>query len=163
MDYLTATLHLAEEVGAALAARLGQPAPSTVDVAALGERLLRPGAVDVAAALRLLGRASLLVVATPACRGSYAGVLKVLLDALPADGLRNVAAVPVLTAGGAAEAAAAELKLRDLLTELGAEPVTPALAVVEKDLVQLRAVAARYAEQLVLDLAVEVTTPAVLV
>src|SRR3954447_18203201 len=67
------TLHLAEEVAAALAGWLGQPAPDTLDVAALGERLFRPGDVDVAAALTRLRRATLLVAATPAYQASYTG------------------------------------------------------------------------------------------
>ncbi|GAA2352970.1 NAD(P)H-dependent oxidoreductase [Dactylosporangium salmoneum] len=138
------TLHLAEEVGAALAERLAQPVPHTIDVAALGTRLLQPGDGVVLDAIGRLQRASLLVVATPTYKGTYTGVLKVLLDQLPADGLKGVAAVTVVTAGVRPQAEATERHLRELLAELGAVPVHPGLAVVESELANAGTAAADY-------------------
>ncbi|GAA1517814.1 NAD(P)H-dependent oxidoreductase [Dactylosporangium maewongense] len=138
------TLHLAEEVGAALAERLGQPVPHTIDVAALGTRLLQTGDGAVADALSRLRRASVLVVATPTYKGTYTGVLKVLLDQLPAEGLKDVAAVTVVTAGVRPQADATERHLRELLGELAAVPVTPGLAVVESELANAGTAAAEY-------------------
>jgi FMN reductase len=140
------TLHLAEEVGSVLADRLGQPAPHTVDVAALGARILQPDLLTDA--LDRLRRASLLVVATPTYKGTYTGVLKVLIDQLPAGGLTGVAALTVVTAGVAPQAAATERHLRELLGELGATPVNPGLAVVESELTNARSLALEYASQL---------------
>ena len=142
------TLRLAEQVAAVLAGRSGWPDPQTVDVAALGHRLLQPGAADVAAALARLRTATLLVVATPTYKGSYTGVLKVLLDALPADGLCGVAAVPVVSAGTAEQAASAERHLRDLLTQLGAAPLWPTLSAVGQRLDDPAATAGAYARHL---------------
>ena len=96
--------------------------------------------------MALLKEAEVLVVATPAYKGSYTGVLKVLLDFLPAQALAGKRAVPVVTAGVAPQAAAAEALLRQLLTELGAE-VAPGLPVVEADLPSSAAIAAAYAER----------------
>ncbi|MER7005091.1 NAD(P)H-dependent oxidoreductase [Dactylosporangium sp. NPDC000555] len=138
------TLHLAEEVGAALAERLSQPVPHTIDVAALGTRLLQPGDGVVLDALSRLRRASLLVVATPTYKGTYTGVLKVLLDQLPADALRDVAAVTVVTAGVRPQAEATERHLQELLNELGAVPVQPGLAVVEPELANAGTAATEY-------------------
>ena len=138
------TLHLAEEVGAALAERLGQPVPHTIDVAALGTRLLQPGDGVVLDAIGRLRRASVLVVATPTYKGTYTGVLKVLLDQLPAEGLKDVAAITVVTAGVRPQAEATERHLRELLTELAAVPVTPGLAVVESELANAGTAAAEY-------------------
>jgi FMN reductase len=148
------TLHLAEEVGAALAARLDQPAPDTVDVAMLGPRLLVPGHGDLLWAVDRLRAASLLVVATPTYKGTYTGVLKVLLDALPAGGLARAAAVTVVTAGAPAQAAAAQRHLTELLGELGAAVVAPGLAAVEGELDRPRELAARYADRVSPDLTV---------
>src|SRR5258708_20161346 len=64
------TLHLAEEVGGALADRLGQPVPHTIDVAALGTRLLQSGDGVVADALGRLRRAGPLALAPPAPNGT---------------------------------------------------------------------------------------------
>jgi FMN reductase len=138
------TLHLAEEVGAALAARLAQPVPHTIDVAALGTRLLQPADGQVQDALDRLRRASVLVVATPTYKGTYTGVLKVLLDQLPPQALRDAAAVTVVTAGVPQQAEATERHLRELLTELAAVPVDPGLAVVEQDLANAGTAAAEY-------------------
>nr|BFE62480.1 hypothetical protein GCM10020063_070060 [Dactylosporangium thailandense] len=140
------TLHLAEEVGGALAARLGLAAPRTVDVSDLGVRLLQPGDGALAEAVAALRRASVLVVATPTYKGSYTGVLKVLLDQLPADGLKDIAAVTVVTAGVQPQADAAQRHLRDLLGELGAVPVDPGLAVVEGELANAGTAAAEYVD-----------------
>ncbi|WP_433614407.1 NADPH-dependent FMN reductase [Dactylosporangium sp. CA-139114] len=140
------TLHLAEEVGGALAARLGLTAPRTIDVSDLGVKLLQPGDGALAEAVAALRRASVLVVATPTYKGSYTGVLKVLLDQLPADGLKDIAAVTVVTAGVQPQADAAERNLRELLGELGAVLVDPGLAVVEGELANAGTAAAEYVD-----------------
>jgi FMN reductase len=139
------TRTLAAAVGAAIAARLGAAEPAVVDVGLLGTGLLAPGDAATAEALGLLREADLLVVATPTYKGSYTGVLKVLLDQLPANALAGKRAVPVVTAGVAPQAAAAEALLRQLLTELGADVAEPGLPVVEAQLPESAEVAEKYA------------------
>ena len=135
------TSTLAVAVGAALAA--GAPV-AVVEVGELGAGLLTAGDEPTANAVRLLREADVLVVATPTYKGSYTGVLKVLLDQLPAQALAGKRAVPVVTAGVASQAAAAEALLRQLLTELGAE-VAPGLPVIEADLPESKSIAEAYA------------------
>jgi FMN reductase len=135
------TSRLAIEVGNALAA--GNP-PTVIEVGELGAGLLTPGDEATTAAVAELRAADVLVVATPTYKGSYTGVLKVLLDQLPAQALAGKRAVPVVTAGVAPQAAAAEALLRQLLTELGAE-VAAGLPVVEADLGESAEIAAKYA------------------
>ena len=134
---------LATAVGDALAARAGAE-PTVIEVGALGAGLLTPGDAPTAAAVEALRNADVLVVATPTYKGSYTGVLKVLLDQLPAQALAGKRAVPVVTAGVAPQAAAAEALLRQLLTELGAD-VAAGLPVVEADLPESAAIAEKYA------------------
>ena len=141
------TSTLAVAVGAAIAARTGGLPPTVVEVGELGAGLLTPGDEATAAAVAALREAELLVVATPTYKGSYTGVLKVLLDQLPAQALAGKRAVPVVTAGVAPQAAAAEALLRQLLTELGAQ-VAPGLPVVEADLPESAAIAGKYAAEL---------------
>jgi FMN reductase len=138
------TAGLATAVGAALAARSGAPAPTVIEVGGLGPGLLNPGDPATAGAVTALSEADVLVIATPTYKGSYTGVLKVLLDQLPARALAGKRAVPVVTAGIAPQAAAAEALLRQLLTELGAD-VAAGLPVVEADLGETAAVAEKYA------------------
>ncbi|GAA0453170.1 hypothetical protein Ade02nite_01310 [Paractinoplanes deccanensis] len=134
------TSALAGAVGDALA---GEPTP-LIEAGALGPGLLTPGDEATAAALEAIKGAEVLVIATPTYKGSYTGVLKVLLDHLPARALAGKRAVPVVTAGVAPQAAAAEALLRRLLTELGAD-VAPGLPVIEADLPDAAAIAEKYA------------------
>jgi FMN reductase len=136
---------LAAAVGDAIATRAGAGAPSVIEVGALGAGLLTPGDTATADAVALLRAADILVVATPTYKGSYTGVLKVLLDQLPANALAGKRAVPVVTAGVAPQAAAAEALLRQLLTELGALVLEPGLPVVEAELPESAAIAEKYA------------------
>ena len=141
------TSTLAVAVGEAIASHTGGFPPTVIEVGVLGTGLLTPGDEATAAAVTALREAELLVIATPTYKGSYTGVLKVLLDLLPAQALAGKRAVPVVTAGVAPQAAAAEALLRQLLTELGAE-VAPGLPVVEADLPESAAIAEKYAATL---------------
>jgi FMN reductase len=135
------TSTLAVAVGSALAG--DGPAPAVIEVGELGPGLLTPGDPATAAAVEQLRAADLLVVATPTYKGSYTGVLKVLFDLLPSAALAGKRAVPVVTAGVAPQAAAAEALLRQLLTELGAD-VLPGLPVTEADLPSSESLIAAY-------------------
>ena len=135
---------LAAAVGAAVASLTGDPAPTVIEVGALGAGLLTPGDAATADAVAALREADVLIIATPTYKGSYTGVLKVLLDQLPQNALAGKRAVPVVTAGVAPQAAAAEALLRQLLLELGADVVTPGLPVVESELAESTAVAEKY-------------------
>jgi FMN reductase len=116
-----------------------------VHVSALGADLLVADAPATARALALIRRAGLLVVATPTYKGAYTGLLKVLLDHLPARALDGIQVVTVVTAGIAPQADAAEGHLHALLGELGARVTTPGLTVVESDLADAAAIAVAYA------------------
>ncbi|MFG1606791.1 NADPH-dependent FMN reductase [Actinoplanes sp. NPDC049265] len=134
------TLKLAVAVGEALS---GTPI-SVIDVGEIGAGLLTPGDEATAAAVAALHEASLLVVATPTYKGSYTGILKVLLDQLPAGALTGKTAVPVITAGVQPQADAAAGHLNALLTELGAT-LRPAVTATEAELADIPAVASRAA------------------
>ncbi|GAA2477658.1 NADPH-dependent FMN reductase [Winogradskya humida] len=129
-----------------LAAAVGTALGGTTDVievGALGAGLLTPGDEATAAAVAAVQDADVLVVATPTYKGSYTGILKVLLDQLPANALAGKKAVPVTVAGVAPQAAAAAALLAQLLGELGAT-VLPSLPVVESDLGDAETIAAKY-------------------
>jgi FMN reductase len=125
---------LANATGLALAGRLSQSAPHVVDLSPLGYRLLVAGDVTRRLAIAAIVGADTLIVATPTYKGSYTGILKVLLDSLPHNGLSGKIAVPLVTAANAQQAASASDKLIDLLSELGATVVTPGLIATEPQL-----------------------------
>jgi FMN reductase len=138
------TLQLARAVGERFARHRGHAAPVVVDVAALGSALLAPADHATGRALMDIQDSALLIVATPTYRGSYTGVLKMLLDALPANALAGVVAVPVVTADVQPQADAAEALLARLLSELGAEVVAFGLTAIESELSDPVAVAEQY-------------------
>lgn len=138
------TLKLASAVGARFAQHQGEGTLVLVDIAELGLGLLTPGDGPTGAALANVQDAAVLIVATPTYRGSYTGVLKVLLDQLPANALAGVVAVPVVTAGIQPQADAAEALLARLLGELGADVVDFGLTATEPELADITAVADQY-------------------
>jgi FMN reductase len=141
------TLRLATAVGEGIGDKLGRSTLTTIDVASFGTRLLAPDD-EVAGAVAALREADVLVVATPTYKGTYTGVLKVLLDQLPSQGLAGVVAVTVSTAGIEPQALATTRHLQELLTELGATVVSPGLSVVESQLADVPSVVADYLAEL---------------
>lgn len=140
------TLELATAVGDRFARRRGQAATVLVDVAELGSGLLTPGDGSTGEALMEVQDATLLIVATPAVKGSYTGALKALLDQLPANALAGVVAVPIVTAEAQAQADLAEAFLARLLGELGADVADFGLTATEAELGDLASVADQYIE-----------------
>jgi FMN reductase len=142
------TAVLAGAVGTRAAELLGAAPPQLVDLADFGHHLLVPEHPDVDAALDKVREADLLVLATPAYKGSYTGVLKVFLDRLPADALAGRPALTVITSGAPAQSEAADGHLRALLVELGATPLGPGLTVIESQLADPAAAVDAYLDRI---------------
>jgi FMN reductase len=112
--------------------------PEMIDLSGLAARLLATApSAAVEDALEQVGRADLLVVASPTYKGTYTGLLKVFIDLLPHRGLKSVTALPLLVMKAPQHALAVEVHLRPLLVELGASVPTPGLAVLDSDLWRL--------------------------
>lgn len=119
---LAAATHVAREL-------VGEP-DLVLDLARLGPALLGPDDV-VDALVEQVGRADLVVVASPTYKAAYTGLLKLFLDRFAGGtGLRGLA-VPLMLGGGPAHALAPELHLRPVLTELGATVPGRALYVLD--------------------------------
>jgi FMN reductase len=89
-----------------------------VDLAQLGARLLDWQDPTVVELVAEVGRADLVVVASPTYKGTYTGLLKLFLDRFATDGLGGIA-VPLMLGAGLGHALAPELSLRPVLTEIG--------------------------------------------
>ncbi|MFH5821128.1 NAD(P)H-dependent oxidoreductase [Georgenia sp. AZ-5] len=134
------TRTVAERAAARVAELLGAPAPAVVDLSELAGEIFaaeRPGA-DAARAT--VAAARVVVVATPTYKATYTGLLKSFLDLYGNNGLAGVVAVPLQVAGNPAHLLAAEVHLRPLLVELGAQVPTRALVLTEGQLDDLDAV-----------------------
>jgi Predicted flavoprotein len=131
---------VARRVGELLGAALAEPgtavpAPGLVDLAELAPRLLDSNGNGTAeAALRTVGEAPLLLVASPTFRGSYSGLLKLFLDLLPRYGLARTVVVPLMTAGIPAHRLTVDTTLRPVLRELGARVPVAGISVLETEL-----------------------------
>jgi FMN reductase len=69
---------------------------------------------------RRVAESDLVVLATPTYKASYTGLLKAFLDRYPANGLENVAAIPLFTGADLQHSMAPNVTLVPLLLELGA-------------------------------------------
>lgn len=136
------TRELADAVARALLDRLGTP-PGGVQVLELAQLVgvsFGPepayGARSGPDAFEAVRSARLLIVATPAYKGTFTGLLKVFLDQFGHRQLDGVTAVPVAVAATAAHAEATASALREVLVELGARVAVPPLAVPESRLAE---------------------------
>jgi FMN reductase len=128
------TAALAAALGTRVAELLDAAPPQVIDLADFGQTTLIPDDPAVVAAIKTVRDADVLVVATPAQKGSYTGVMKAFLDQLPADGLTGRAVLTVATSAAPAQSEAADVALRAVLGELGARPVGPGLTATETQL-----------------------------
>jgi FMN reductase len=118
--------------------RVAVSPPGLVDLAELAPHLpagTGDGRAD--AALRAVGGADLLVVASPTFRTAYTGLLKLFLDLLPRDGLEGTTVVPVTTAGIAAQRLATDQALRPVLRALRAQLPTAGINLLEDELTDI--------------------------
>ncbi len=77
----------------------------------------------IAAAVQAVERADLVVVGTPIYKAAYSGLLKVFLDLLPPDALRDKLVLPLATGGSPAHFLALDYALKPVLSALGARHV----------------------------------------
>lgn len=124
-------------LGERLAGLLGEARPDVLELADLtGVTFSDQPAVAVAPdpdGVERVRAATVLIVATPAYKGTITGLLKLFLDRMPHQGLSDVIAVPVAVAGSPAHARATADDLARLLMELGAR-VPTSVTVLESEL-----------------------------
>ena len=94
-----------------------------------GPALLRLDAGDpeLARALALVAQADAIVVATPIYKAAYTGMLKLFLDALPQDGLRGKAVLPLATGGSQSHMLALDYALRPVLASMAPRSILPSI------------------------------------
>jgi len=78
---------------------------------------------EIASAVLAVARADLVIVGTPIYKAAYSGLLKVFLDLLPPDALRDKLVLPLATGGSPAHLLALDYALKPVLSALGARHV----------------------------------------
>jgi FMN reductase len=136
---------LARSLAAELARVLPQARPAEVDLAVLGPRVLDPADDEAAAAVAQVLAADVLVVASPTYKATYSGLLKAFLDRLGTGSLAGKRAVPVLLGGAPNHQLAVDVHFTPLLLELGATVPARGLFVLESELDDFGAFAAKWA------------------
>jgi FMN reductase len=98
---------------------------SVIDVSSLPAAglLAREPAPDIDAAIALVGRAQIIVAATPTYRALYTGALKCLFDLMPPAHLAGKICLPVQTAASPAHFLAIEYGLKPLFASLEGAPI----------------------------------------
>lgn len=142
------TLQVAEEVTRQVTGWLDlqgiKVTNTTVDIAELGGGLLEWENKAVNDVLQRIAECNLLIVASPVYKATYTGMLKMLLDRIPMEGLAGHVAIPVMVAAAPIHVLAVETHFRPVLIELGACCPTRGLVVLESKLGELPAVVEKW-------------------
>lgn len=122
-----------------IAALLPPAGRTVVDLAEIGPGMLAPWSLspDAAAAVAAVRAADVLVLATPTYKASFTGLLKLLLDTLPAGSLDHTVVVPLTVSAGPAHRHLADWQLRPVLGELGAILPVPSFLLSESEIPEL--------------------------
>lgn len=86
----------------------------------------------IRAAQAKVAQAKAIVVATPVYKAAYSGVLKVLLDLLPQNGLQGKNVLPLATGGSPHHMLALDYALRPVLQSLSADHILPGVYATDK-------------------------------
>jgi FMN reductase len=82
-----------------------QPGP-VIDIVELGAGLLEFGHERVVESISAIQQVDVLLVASPTYKATYTGVLKLYLDQIPANGLSEIVALPMMLGAGPSHAMA---------------------------------------------------------
>ncbi|SDO92995.1 FMN reductase [Nakamurella panacisegetis] len=129
------TLAAATALADAVAALVPAPCGQVIDLADIGTGLLAPWALspEAAATVAAVRGADILILATPTYKASFTGLLKLLLDTLPAGSLDRAVVLPLTISAGPAHRHLADWQLRPVLGELGAVLAAPSLLLSESE------------------------------
>lgn len=89
---------------------------------------------DIAAAIRAVAEAKVVILATPVYKAAYSGLLKTFLDLLPQSGLRDKVVLPIATGGSLAHTLAIDYALRPVLSALGSRHILPGIFAVDQQI-----------------------------
>lgn len=96
-----------------------------IDLAQHADELFRWPSQEMADLNERVADCDLVVFASPTYKATYTGLLKAFLDRYPANGLKKVTAVPIMTGAGLGHSMAPTTNLIPLLMELGASVPWP--------------------------------------
>lgn len=140
------TLTAAAALASAVADLLPVSSTTVIDLAEIGAGLLTPWSLsdEAATAVAAVRAAEVLVLATPTYKASFTGLLKLLLDTLPAGCLSHTVVLPLTVSASPAHQYLADLQLRPVLGELGAVLPVPSFLLAESDIPELAELVAAY-------------------
>jgi FMN reductase len=117
-----------------VAERLSGSQPDVVlDLVDIGPHLLGWGDPVATRAVEDVQKCQVAVFASPTYKGTYTGLLKLLLDQVPTDGFNGLIAFPLMLGAALGHAMAPDLLLKPVLVELGASCPAKGLYLLETD------------------------------
>ena len=111
----------------------GTPPDLVLDLVDIGPHLLGWGDPVASEAVEAVRACAVAVYASPTYKGTYTGLLKLLLDQVPTDGLAGTIAFPLMLGAALGHAMAPDLLLKPVLVELGASCPARGLYLLETD------------------------------
>lgn len=90
---------------------------------------------ELAAIRQQIAEADAVVVATPVYKAAYSGLLKLFLDMLPQDGLKDKLVLPIATGGSQSHMLALDYALRPVLAALDAKHILPSVYATDAQIV----------------------------
>jgi FMN reductase len=109
------------------------PPDVVLDLVEIGPHLLGWGDPIATSAVEAVSGSSVVIFASPTYKGTYTGLLKLLLDQIPTDGLAGTIAFPLMLGAAMGHAMAPDLLLKPVLVELGASCPARGLYLLETD------------------------------
>lgn len=91
-----------------------------IDAVDLGDALFDRNSPLLKHAINMILSCDVTIFASPTYKASYSGILKLLLDQIPSDGLKGMVALPLMLGAGTSHSLAADVLLKPVLVELGA-------------------------------------------
>ncbi|KSZ56116.1 hypothetical protein Z045_25000 [Rhodococcus pyridinivorans KG-16] len=116
---MSRTLRVAQGLAERVSTRVSGDV-STIDLAHYTDRVFAWPDDTMTALTTVVASSDLAFIASPTYKAAYTGLLKSFLDRYPANGLKGVMSIPVMTGADAAHALAPAMSLTPVLTELGA-------------------------------------------
>jgi len=120
--------------------------PAHFELGVLGPALIEWGHPSVQETIDVLQQSAIVIFCSPTYKATYAGLLKLLIDQIPVNGLNNIVAIPVMLGAASIHHLAPELTLKPVLLEVGAICPTRSLYILDSEIDRVEETVAKWLE-----------------
>lgn len=120
--------------------------PAHFELGVMGPNLVEWGHPSVQETINVLQQSIVIIFCSPTYKATYAGLLKLLIDQIPVNGLADIVAIPVMLGAAPIHHLAPELTLKPVLLEVGAICPTRSLYILDSEIDRLEQTVAQWLE-----------------